>query len=144
MANKGWQTVEIDQTTSGAIPVNVVGTVSLAATPTIDLGDVTLLAGTALIGKVGIDQTTPGTTDSVTVATAQGAGAAIGATTGAAVITDADGTIQRYLRGLVKRWADALGAGTGAASLRVNLATDVALPAGTNLLGKAGIDQTTP
>jgi hypothetical protein len=68
----------------------------------IDLGDLQLLAGTAIIGKVGIDQTTPGTTDSVTVSTAQGAGAAIGATSGAAVITDATGTIQQYLRGLVK------------------------------------------
>lgn len=61
-----------------------------------------LVAGAAVIGKVGIDQTTPGTTDSVSVATAQGAGAAIGATSGAAVITDANGTIQQYLRGLVK------------------------------------------
>ena len=41
--------------------------VSLQATPTIDIGDVTLLAGTAVVGKVGIDQTTPGTTDSVSV-----------------------------------------------------------------------------
>ena len=51
--------------------------VGLQATPTIDIGDVTLLAstaeigklgaGTALIGKVGIDQTTPGTTNAVAV-----------------------------------------------------------------------------
>jgi hypothetical protein len=53
---------------------------------------------------VKIDQTTPGTTDSVSVATGQGAGAAIGATSGAAVVTDANGTIQQYLRGLVKLW----------------------------------------
>ena len=39
--------------------------VELAASATIDIGDVTLLAGTALIGKVGIDQTTPGTTNKV-------------------------------------------------------------------------------
>ncbi len=32
--------------------------VALATTPTIDIGDVTLLAGTALVGKVGIDQAT--------------------------------------------------------------------------------------
>jgi len=63
---------------------------------------IVLAAGSAILGKVGIDQTTPGTTDSVTVATAQGAGAAIGATTGAAVVTDTNGTIQQYLRGLVK------------------------------------------
>ncbi len=60
------------------------------------------LVGTAILGKVGIDQTTPGTTDSVTVSTGQGAGAAIGAVSGAAVVTDANGTIQQYLRGLVK------------------------------------------
>ena len=36
------------------------------------------------------------------------------------------------------------GTGTAAGGLRVNLATDVALPAGTNLMGKVGIDQTTP
>mgnify|MGYP001568370189 CR=1 FL=1 len=36
------------------------------------------------------------------------------------------------------------GTGTAAGGLRVNLATDVALPAGTNLFGKVGIDQTTP
>lgn len=63
-----------------------------------------LVAGTAVIGKVSVDQTTPGTTDSVSVSTAQGAGAAIGATTGAKVITDANGTMQQYLRGLVSQW----------------------------------------
>jgi len=41
----------------------------LIATPTIDIGDVTLLAGTALVGKVGIDQTTPGTTNKVSIGT---------------------------------------------------------------------------
>ena len=84
-----------------------------------------LNAGTALVGKVGLDQTTPGTTESVTVATAQGAGAAIGATTGAAIVTDVDGTIQRYLRGLVKLWI-------------------AGLAAGAQIIGKVGIDQTTP
>jgi len=41
--------------------VNIVdGSIStaLVATPTTDIGDVTLLAGTALVGKVGIDQAT--------------------------------------------------------------------------------------
>lgn len=107
-------------------------------------------AGTALIGKVGIDQTTPGTTNKVVASVASGgiasgaiasgaiasgaiasgavasgavasgaiaagavaAGALVdgadltqGVTTGAAVITDANGTVQQYLRGLVKMWA---------------------------------------
>ena len=103
-----------------------------------------LAAGSALIGKVGIDQTTPGTTNKVVASVASGgvasgaiasgavasgavasgaiaagaiaagakvAGAEIdghsqtlGITTGAAVITDANGTIQQYLRGLVALW----------------------------------------
>lgn len=50
--------------------------------------------------------------------------ATAGATTGAAVVTDANGTIQQYLRGLVKNWASALGAGTAAAALRTTLASD--------------------
>lgn len=103
--------------------------VALAATPSIDIGDVQLLAGTAVVGKVGIDQTTPGTTDSVTVSAAQGAGAAIGTTAGVAVITDANGTIQQYLRGIVK--------------LLITAGT-VVLGAGSALIGKIGIDQTTP
>ena len=63
---------------------------------------IVLAAGSAIIGKVGIDQTTDGTTNAVNVKTTSGAGATIGATDGAAVITDANGTLQQYLRGLVK------------------------------------------
>lgn len=118
---------------------------------------VTLNAGTALVGKVGIDQTTPGTTDSVSVATGQGAGATIGETSGEAVVTDDDGTLQQYLRGLVK-WAytympATLDQKTMAASFPVVIASNQsavavtgtitavtaitnALPAGTNLIGK--------
>lgn len=86
-----------------------------------------LPAGTAVIGKVSVDQTTPGTTDSVSVATGHGAGATIGTTSGAAVITDANGTLQQYLRGLVKQWiAGTLVIGTGA-----------------NVIGAVKTDQTT-
>lgn len=60
------------------------------------------------------------------------AAGALGTTAGAAVVTDANGTIQQYLRGLVKRWADALGAGTKAAALRVDIATDNAIIGATN------------
>lgn len=60
----------------------------------------------------------------------------LGTTSGAAVITDANGTVQQYLRGLVKRWVDALGTGTASAALRTTLATDVGLPAGAALIGK--------
>lgn len=70
-----------------------------------------LKAGSAIIGKVGIDQTTPGTTDLVSVATAQGAGATIGAAADAAVITDANGTLSGKLRGLIALWLAGLKAG---------------------------------
>lgn len=39
--------------------------VALSASASIDIGDVTLLAGTAIAGKFGIDQTTDGTTNLV-------------------------------------------------------------------------------
>jgi hypothetical protein len=94
---------------------------SLAVTQS---GSWILSAGTALIGKVGIDQTTPGTTNNVTVDTSTGAGATLGATTGAAVVTDANGTIQQYLRGLVKL---AITAGS--------FLVTAALSAGTNVIG---------
>ena len=80
-----------------------------------DMGDdshaevVALGGGDEVLGAVAIDQTTPGTTDSVSVATGQGAGATIGVTTGAAVVTDANGTIQQYLRGLVTLIAAKIG-----------------------------------
>lgn len=86
-----------------------------------------LAAGSALIGKVGIDQTTPGTTNAVAPIAGQSgvsAGAGIvdgttqrvvlasdgptvtvlGTTAGAKVITDANGSVQQYLRGLVSQW----------------------------------------
>ena len=94
------------------------------------LAAVAIQAGTALIGTVGIDQTTPGTTDSVTVATAQGAGAAIGATTGAAVNGDANQTIQQALRSLNKYIYNVWG-GSAAAWLGVRLQTGNNVEAGT-------------
>lgn len=105
----------------------------------------------------------------------------LGLSADAAVVTDANGTISAKLRGLVKRWADALGAGTAAAALRTTLASDdpavavlgatgdvavaagatgsisaklrslsrdivanIVLATGTNIIGRFGIDQTTP
>lgn len=56
----------------------------------------------------------------VTLASDDPAVAALGATTGAAVITDANGTVQQYLRGLVKQW----------------IAGTLVIGAGTNLIGK--------
>ena len=67
--------------------------VSLQASASIDIGDVTLLAGTALVGKVGIDQTTPGTTNAVAPISGQagvagGAGAVSALTQRVVVVTD--------------------------------------------------------
>lgn len=84
-------------------------------------GSASLPSGSNLIGKAGIDQTTPGTTNAVSLAQ-------VGATTL-----------------LVNTGA------TGAGSPRVTVAVDSAtvagsatLPSGSNLVGKVGIDQTTP
>jgi hypothetical protein len=51
---------------------------------------------------------------------ADGANATLGVTTGAAVTTDATGTIQQYLRGLIKQWAaGTLGVVLGAETTKV-------------------------
>lgn len=55
--------------------------------------------------------------------------ATLGATSGAAVVTDANGTLQQYLRGIVK--------------LLITTGT-IILGAGSAIIGKVGIDQTTP
>lgn len=69
------------------------------------------------------------TAQRTTLASDDPAVATLGATTGSAVITDANGTIQQYLRGIVK--------------LLITAGT-VVLGAGTAIIGKVGIDQTTP
>lgn len=111
------------------------------------LTGIVLAAGSAIIGKVGIDQTTPGTTNSVAPISGQagvagGAGAVaatvqrvtlasddpavatLGAVAGAKVITDANGTIQQYLRGLISQW----------------IAGTLVVGAGSNLIGRAVAD----
>lgn len=93
-----------------------------------------LVAGTAIVGKVGIDQTAPGTTDSVSVATGQGAGATIGAVGDAAVTTNTTGTLSGKLRGIVAllvaiaaQLPASLGIKTAANSLSVTHASDDAV-----------------
>lgn len=81
-------------------------------------------AGTALIGKVGIDQTTPGTTNGVQINAAIPAGSNV---IGHVIVDTAPST-----------------AVTNAGTFAVQSTISAALPAGTNLLGKVGIDQTTP
>lgn len=99
----------------GAAGINYSGSLYSMATSVVQA----LPAGTNLLGKVGIDQTTPGTTNLVAESNFP---ATVSTGTGA----------------------------QGASSPRVTIATDSAtvggsstIPAGTNLIGKVGIDQTT-
>ncbi len=132
---------------NGTLQQYLRGIIKLAITGGGWLVTASIAAGTALIGKVGIDQTTPGTTNAVATIAGQngvaaGAGAVsttvqrvtlasddpavavLGTVSGAKVVTDANGTIQQYLRGLITFLANALGAGTAAAANRVTLASD--------------------
>jgi hypothetical protein len=59
------------------------------------VGQAGVAAGAGAIGA---------TVQRMTLASDDPAVATLGATTGAAVITDANGTVQQYLRGLVKQW----------------------------------------
>jgi hypothetical protein len=101
-----------------------------------------LPAGTNLLGKFGIDQTTPGTSDSVTVKAADG----VGSLTEAAPATDTassglNGRLQRIaqrLTSLIALFPTALTAGGNFKTALLE-----AIPAGANLIGKVGIDQTT-
>jgi len=81
---------------------------------------VTALTPPAAITGFALEAGHAATIDTSTAATA----AAAGVTTGAKVVTDATGTIQQYLRGLVTFFANALGAGTAAAAIRHTLASD--------------------
>lgn len=100
------------QTLAGpATPVDIVkGNIS------IDVGDIT-------IGTVGI---------------ADGGDVAEGATTDAAVITDADGTISSKLRGIITQMVSVLSRIPAALTAGGNLKVAVleALPAGTDVIGK--------
>ncbi|MEF3074122.1 hypothetical protein V2P20_03700 [Methylobacter sp. Wu1] len=102
-----------------------------------------LPAGTNLLGKIGIDQTTPGTTDSVTVKAADG----IGSLTEAAPATDtASSGLNGRLQRIAQRLTSLIALFPAALTAGGNFKTAIleALPAGTNLIGKVGIDQTTP
>lgn len=102
------------QLRASAVPVTVSGTVTLAATPTIDIGDVQILAGSAIIGKMGIDQTTPGTTNKVTL------GADIVAVTGP--LTDAQ---MRAVAVPVSAAALPLPSGAASAALQTQPGVDI-------------------
>lgn len=132
-------TVDKDSTTL-ANPTNVllpaettkvIGTVNIAASQTIGL-----LAGSALVGKVGIDQTTPGTTNRVdaTIAAAQ----TLGTVTTVGAVTSITNALPAGTNLIGKTGIDQTTPGT---TNKVSIGTDgtvalnAALPAGTNSIG---------
>lgn len=120
-----------------AVPVSGTVTANLAAGSN-NIGDVdvitlpALVAGSAIIGKVGIDQTTPGTTNKVSIGT-----------DGTVAINTAIPSGTNNIGDVDVLSLPALPAGTNNIG-DVDVLTLPALVAGTALIGKVGIDQTTP
>ncbi len=110
----------------------------------------TLQAGSAIVGKVGIDQTTPGTTNGVQINAALPAGTNLLGKVGLDQTTP--GTTNAVAIAQIGSTTVLSGAGAvGTGAQRVAVAQDsttvagsASIPAGTNLMGKVGIDQTTP
>lgn len=115
----------------------LVGVVGIDQTTPGTTNGVQLKAGTAIAGKVGIDQTTPGTTNLV----------AAGLIAGSAIVGKVG--IDQTTPGTTNLVAAGLVAGTAiAGKFGIDQTTDgttnaVHLVAGTALAGKVGIDQTT-
>lgn len=118
--------VAIDQTTpgttnlvqiGGSLPAGSAAIGKLSANDGVDIGNVdvaSISAGSNVIGKVGIDQTTPGTTNGVQLT---------------ASIPSGTNSIGK------------LGSNSGVVIGDVNVST---IAVGSNVIGKIGIDQTTP
>lgn len=83
------------------LPTGAAADASLTTIDTDLKANITLHSGAALIGKVGIDQTTPGTTNLVATTVADGANSTLGAQADAAIVTSATGTVSGKLRGIV-------------------------------------------
>jgi len=102
-------------------------------------------AGTALIGKVGIDQTTPGTTNAVVEASASGILTAVQLIDN--FITGSRGMVTEDSAVAIKTAIEALRTAKTLDTVEAAVAelkTLIVLAAGTALIGKVGIDQTTP
>lgn len=124
--------------------------VRLEASASIDIGDVTLLAGTAeigklgagsaLIGKVGIDQTTPGTTNAVVEASAAAIKTAVELIDN--FISGTKGLVTEDSGVAIKTAVELLDDAISGTEMQVDVVA--ALPAGTNAIGKlaanSGID----
>lgn len=99
-----------------------------------DIGDVTInnASGAAAVNvqdggnALTVDGTVTANLSATDNAVLDAAVAVLGDTTGAAVITDVNGTIQQYLRGLVKLWIAGLPAGSAAiGKLAANSGVDI-------------------
>lgn len=95
----------------------------------IDVNVKTISAGTNVIGKVGVDQTTDGTTNRVVSKISQAAGENVVAVDG----VDGTGIVQPTGGSGSKGWLSGI----------FNRLAGVMLAAGTAIIGKVGIDQTT-
>lgn len=133
-AGRLWTSATID----AALPAGTNAIGKLSANSGVDIGDVdvtslpALVAGTALIGKVGIDQTTPGTTNKVSIGT-----------DGTVAVTNLDVALSTRLKpadtltavttvtSLTQMNGAAIAMGTGtrsAGTQRVTVATDDVVP----------------
>ena len=105
-----------------------------------------LVAGAAVIGKFGIDQTTPGTTNAVQVIAALPAGAALLGKIGIDQTTPGTTNAVQVVGALPSGTAllGKTGIDQTTPGVTNGVQVNASLPAGTAILGKLGIDQTTP
>ncbi len=95
---------------TNALPAGTNGIGKLTANSGIDIGDVTLTAGSALVGSVSIDQTTPATTNAIVATPTSVAGAALANVVSTAVET---GHIIKGSPGNLYGWSVTTGAAAG-------------------------------
>lgn len=98
------------------------------------LTGIVLSAGSAIIGKVGIDQTTPGTTNAVQA----NAGTNLNTSTLSTSLKQSDGSQKTQV---VDGAGNVIGSTSNAIDINIKSGS---IPSGSNLIGKIGIDQTTP
>lgn len=131
-------------TLSGTNNITTVTTVTTVAAVTAISN--ALPAGTNLMGKVGLDQTTPGTTNAVALAqlgaTTVSTGNGVAGAGCLRVSVASDNTAFTVNAAQSGTWN--VGTVTTVTTVAAVTAISNALPAGTNLLGKVGLDQTTP
>lgn len=146
-ANSGVDIGDVDVTSLPALAAgtNNIGDVDVLTLPA-------LVTGSAIIGKVGIDQTTPGTTNLVALAanqsvnSAQVSGTAIDVNSGNKSSGTQRVVIATDQPAFAVTAASTLAAETTKVIGTVNIASSqtVGIVAGSAIIGKTGIDQTTP